>query len=1630
MHYQDSSGAWQDIDPLLHATGTGSFVSGANSWKATFAPLGSGGGVSIATMSGPVSFDPVGVSGVQPQVSASDPSTVLYPNAWPNVDLKYTVTASGVEEHLMLKSAEVAAQFAFATPTASFGAGVATGPGAKPNVSGVTTVVPQLDPVGRPVSSGTLVPPVVRDASGAPQSDAAPVLSSSGPAVSIGIAPSWLAALPATAFPVDVDPTWSAGGSTGCYKSVDGVGQSNCGVQVGNSRSTNGNGGVDDTYWRTTVFFDYGSLAGTHVINAQVSVGTQWHGTAADETDQVFATSAYNYNGEGAYFGSFTTAGGSGSMSSDNSAFPPGTNPGLANFYDTQISQGNYGAQVFFGGAEVPGVFTYQQFYGATLVINFDHVPAPITTYAPASGSSVQGAPALSASTTDADGGTINYQFNVWTGPNGTGTRVSSVSVPAASGATAVDQLVSAANGGPIKANTTYYWRAIPNDGYYSGGPSPWASFATAPAPPAAPTGVTAADGNGAAVVSWTASATNGSPVTSYTVTSNPGNIQVTTANGTTTTATVTGLTNGQPYTFTVVANSAIGSSGPSTASNSVTPTVQPGVPRSAEDAPTDGAVNVVWVPPAPNGGTAIDSYAINAFDNATNPATYVGTIIACATCYTATYTGLIDGHSYSLAVYAHNPAGYGTPDTGQAVTPTTTVPSAPVGATVIAPGSNAVTVAWYPPSSAGASPITGYVVNTYDLATGYVPASSAAVYCPCGAVELATLTAMIPGHTYFHAVYAFNTSGFGPPSVTTPPGPTNQSLPGAPTNTAVTGANMALTATWTPPAASGTSAISKYQLNAYDLADASVHYGTVNCPCPTGTVAGSVTGLANGHQYLVGVFGFNASGFGAGGIGNVVTATGPQAPTNVTAFAGNGQALVTWNAPSYPGGTPIDSYTIFAYPPTGTPTSQTITCSLNCIPAANPGAGTISGVIPGLANGTAYTFVVYAHDAAGQGPGGNDTNAVTPNTNPAPYPPLNQYGAPGPGDAFVAWTAPPANTAPVTDYLIQAFDETTPNTVFVGQQTEPGTATSMVYPGLTNGHIYAFAIYSHNASNQYTAVATGQVTPASTAPPFPVTALSVLPEDVAALINWAEPAGGTAPTGYSVQAYSYANYTLTPAGNPDTTTLPLDVHTGLVNNTSYAFKVTAVNANGTSLPVTSAPPTVPQNVIGDLLSPSNVKAVPADTTAVISWDPPTVGLVPFITGYDIKIYSGGTLVKTVTTGINTTGTCATGTTADPPIVNPVRAPCAVVAGLKNGTSYSFVVDAILLGLTVGTSLPSAAVIPAGRPFPPAITTINNIPPAGSVAQVVWTAPGARPDGTPGNNGRPIVSYTLTATPINDANFNPNATTVTATYTVPYPDPGGPYTDTITGLYNGTDYNITVIATNSIGDSDPSPNYQFTPFGVPFPPINAAATQDPSYISATINWNPPPQQPDLVPGDNGSPITSYTVTASPGGATQTVNGNTTTTDFTGLPPGTYTFTITATNLAGTGGPSAASNPVTIAGLPSAPGNAYVNTSGTTATVYWTAANSNGSPILSYTVTPQPADVPAQTVGPNTFSATFSGLTPGTMYNYAVVATNAVGTGPAAVAVDAAPGSSYPGYYTNSHYIYTDGHDLCLQLGPG
>jgi fibronectin type 3 domain-containing protein len=305
---------------------------------------------------------------------------------------------------------------------------------------------------------------------------------------------------------------------------------------------------------------------------------------------------------------------------------------------------------------------------------------------------------------------------------------------------------------------------------------------------------------------------------------------------------------------------------------------------------------------------------------------------------------------------------------------------------------------------------------------------------------------------------------------------------------------------------------------------------------------------------------------------------------------------------------------------------------------------------------------------------------------------------------------------------------------------------------------------------------------------------------------------------------------------------------------------------------------------------------------------------------------------------------------------------------LSNGTAYTFTVVATNVA---GDSLPSTASNPATpRTVPGNPSGVAATPGNGQVI-VSWSSPAD-------DGGSAITSYTVTASPGGSSVSTTNGSTLTAT---------------VGSLTNGTAYTFTVVATNAAGNSAPSAaSSPVTPFAsVPGAPTGVTAT--PGNGSATVSWS--------SPADNGgSTITGYTVTASPGGVTSSVNGTTLGATVGGLTNGTaYTFTVVATNGAGNSIASAPSAS-TLVGAPERPGSVSATGGGSgEATVTWTVPNDNGSPIDHYTVTPYKngvAQTPIEVPGGSSTSILITGLMSDPNYTFTVTATSMTGTSPVAI----------------------------------
>jgi hypothetical protein len=178
-----------------------------------------------------------------------------------------------------------------------------------------------------------------------------------------------------------------------------------------------------------------------------------------------------------------------------------------------------------------------------------------------------------------------------------------------------------------------------------------------------------------------------------------------------------------------------------------------------------------------------------------------------------------------------------------------------------------------------------------------------------------------------------------------------------------------------------------------------------------------------------------------------------------------------------------------------------------------------------------------------------------------------------------------------------------------------------------------------------------------------------------------------------------------------------------------------------------------------------------------------------------------------------------------------------------------------------------------------------------------------------------------------------------------------------------------------------------------------------------------------APADNGgASITSYAISSNTGGFSGTVAGSGSgSITLTGLDnETTYTFTVTATNIAGTSAPSAASNPVTPANVPDAPTNitATLSNVGAVLVAFDAPASNGGASIMSYSVISNPAGGTGTVAGPGSGSLILTGLNPATAYTFSVTATNAAGiSAPSATSNTITPDIEIGNYFQGGVVFY-------------
>ena len=515
-----------------------------------------------------------------------------------------------------------------------------------------------------------------------------------------------------------------------------------------------------------------------------------------------------------------------------------------------------------------------------------------------------------------------------------------------------------------------------------------------------------------------------------------------------------------------------------------------------------------------------------------------------------------------------------------------------------------------------------------------------------------------------------------------------------------------------------------------------------------------------------------------------VAAASPPSAPAAPTLTAGDGELAASWTAPAA-NGAAIDDYDV---------RYRAVGGAWTALPDAVPSTAT-SVTITGLANGTSYEVQVRAGNTAGDGPWsasatGTPVAAASPPSAPAAAPALTA----GDGELTVSWTAPAANGAAIDDYDVRYRAVGGAWTAL--PDAVPSTATSVTITGLANGTSYEVQVRAGNTAGDgpWSAGATG--TPvAAASPPSAPAAPTLTAGDGELAVSWTAPAAnGAAIDDYDVRYRAVGGaWTALPDAVPSTATSV--TITGLANGTSYEVQVRAGNTAGDG-PWSA----IATGTAVSAASPPSAPAAPTltagDGELAVSWTAPAANGAA-IDDYDVRYRAVGGAWTALPDAVPSTATSVT------------------ITGLANGTSYEVQVRA---GNTAGdgpwsaiaTGTPVSAASPPSAPAAPALTAGD-----GELA-ASWTAPAA--------NGAAIDDYDVRYRAVGGAwTTLPDAVPSTATSV------------TITGLANGTSYEVQVRAGNTAGDGPWSAGATGTP-SAPAPTGDRAVILDLFEATNGSNW--------------------------------------------------------------------------------------------------------------------------------------------------------------------------------------------------
>jgi len=360
--------------------------------------------------------------------------------------------------------------------------------------------------------------------------------------------------------------------------------------------------------------------------------------------------------------------------------------------------------------------------------------------------------------------------------------------------------------------------------------------------------------------------------------------------------------------------------------------------------------------------------------------------------------------------------------------------------------------------------------------------------------------------------------------------------LPGAPGAPEVVGqpGNATVALRWTAADPRG-GVVDKYTITA----------SGVNQTCPGTVTQCQVSGLENGTNYTFKVKAHNEAGDGPDSLASapIMPNTKPDAPTALTATAGNASAVLTFSTRSTGSAIIRDVVTITS--PQGTRTME--------FPNGTKG-GAVSRTVTGLTNGVSYGFSVVSENAAGVSDA--TTGGPVVPSGPASAPPaptVRETGGAVGGQLTVSWNAAQVRAA-ANGLLTKLMIEDTTGGVPARDVTASVDAGSAVFDVQTNGR-YTFRLTVTNNGGS-SASSPGTAATAEGTPPAAVWSGSPTAMDGAAQVSFTNVvANGVAVK--SVTVTGGAGAVSVPVGGPYTARM-----SGLSNGNSYRFTIQVCNTS------------------------------------------------------------------------------------------------------------------------------------------------------------------------------------------------------------------------------------------------------------------------------------------------------------------------------------------------------------------------------------------------------------------------------------------------------------------------------------